>query len=749
MGDGHPSIARVAVDLSTGRLYDYSIPEALRGLIPAGTPVVVPFGRSERRGYVVELRDHTDHPGDLKPVRAAAGREEMIRGSLLKLAQWMAGYYLAPIETAVRTVLPGAVRRAGASFVERLMAAPTEAGRGMDDVSRAMLARRAPRQARALEKLVEAGEMRVSRLETDGADRAALRALERKGYVRIWGGVIERTPREGMELVPTTALDLMPQQRDALEAVKRIMDTRAPPVALLHGVTGSGKTEIYLQAIAHALEQGKGAIVLVPEISLTPQTVERFVRRFGEGVAVLHSGLADGERHDEWHRIRDGRARIVVGARSALFAPVDPLGLIVVDEEHESTYKQDEAPRYHARDVAVMRGHLEPCAVVLGSATPCLESWENARKGKYALIRMPHRVDHREMPEIRVIDLRYQRQGREQKRGLFSTPLVEEIRMRVDRAEQVILFLNRRGYASSIQCPACGEAVQCAHCSIALTYHKREHRLVCHLCGLTRPLPDLCPNPDCRDPSIRMAGAGTERVEETLRKLFPRVEIARMDSDTMTRKSEYRRVLDGFKSGRIQILVGTQMIAKGLHFPNVTLVGVVNADLTLHLPDFRAGERTLQLITQVAGRAGRGEVPGLVIVQSYTPFHPAIQAARRMDYEVFCDQELEFRRTQGFPPFARMVSCLFRGKREDRVCAAARAFEAAAQSPEPPPAGWMVTPAAPAGLARIRDEYRWQVLLRGPRNRYQAMNAAIRSAFQRTARAGVRTSADVDPMAVM
>ncbi|MBP7275244.1 MAG: primosomal protein N' [Kiritimatiellae bacterium] len=746
MGDRHPSVARVAVDLSTGRLFDYAIPDELRGTLPAGTPVVVPFGRAERRGYVVELRDRTEHTGTLKFIKSAAGREEMIRGSLLQLARWMADYYIAPIETAVRTVLPGAVRRAGAAFVERLMAAPTEAGRALDDVARAMLARRAPRQARALERLVERGETLLSRLEAEGADRAALRALEHKGYVRIWGGVMERSPREGMELLPTTALELMPQQRDALEAVKRIMDTRSPPVALLHGVTGSGKTEIYLQAIAHALEQGKGAIVLVPEISLTPQTVERFVRRFGEGVAVLHSGLADGERHDEWHRIRDGRARIVVGARSALFAPVDPLGLIVVDEEHESTYKQDEAPRYHARDVAVMRGHLEPCAVVLGSATPCLESWENARKGKYALIRMPHRVDHREMPEIRVIDLRYQGQGRDQRRGLFAKPLVEEIRMRVERSEQVILFLNRRGYASSIQCPACGEAVPCVQCSIAMTYHKREHRLVCHLCGMTRPLPDRCPNPECRDPSIRMAGAGTERVEETLRKLFPHVEIARMDSDTMTRKSEYRRVLDGFKSGRIRILVGTQMIAKGLHFPNVTLVGVINADLTLHLPDFRAGERTLQLITQVAGRAGRGEVPGLVIVQSFTPFHPAIQAARRMDYEVFCDQELEFRRSQGFPPFARMVSCLFRGKREDRVRATAQAFETAAQSPEPPPGGWHVTPAAPAALARIRDEYRWQVLLRGPRNRYQAMNAAVRSAFERAGQPGVHFSADVDPV---
>lgn len=746
MGDRHPSVARVAVDLSTGRLYDYAIPDDLRGSLPAGTPVVVPFGKSERRGYIVELRDHTDHPGELKPVKAAAGREEMIRGPLLKLAQWMAEYYLAPIETAVRTVLPGAVRKAGAAFVERLMAAPTEAGRAMDEVGRAMLARRAPRQALALDKLLETGEVRINRLEAAGIDRAALRALEHKGYARIWGGVAERSPHEGVELLRTAPLELMPQQRDALDTVKRIMDTRTPPVALLHGVTGSGKTEVYLQAIAHALEQGKGAIVLVPEISLTPQTVERFLRRFGDGVAVLHSGLADGERHDEWHRIRDGRARIVVGARSALFAPVDPLGLIVVDEEHEPSYKQDEAPRYHARDVAVMRGHFDNCAVVLGSATPCLESWENARNGKYALVRMPHRVDHREMPDIRVIDLRYQRQGREQKRGLFSTPLVEEIRMRVERSEQVILFLNRRGYASSIQCPACGEAVQCGHCSIAMTYHKREHRLICHLCGITRALPEICPNPGCKDPSIRMAGAGTERVEETLRKLFPRVEIARMDSDTMTRRSEYRRVLDGFKSGRIQILVGTQMIAKGLHFPNVTLVGVVNADLTLHLPDFRAGERTLQLITQVAGRAGRGEVPGVVIVQSYTPFHPAIQAARRMDFETFCDQELEFRRTQGFPPYARMINCLFRGKDEGCVRAAAKAFEEAVQPPATPPNGWTVTPAAPAGLSRIRDEHRFQVMLRGPRNRYRAMNEAVRNAFQRAARSGVRVSADVDPV---
>ncbi len=440
---------------------------------------------------------------------------------------------------------------------------------------------------------------------------------------------------------------------------------------LLHGVTGSGKTEIYLQALAHALEQGKGGIVLVPEIALTPQTVERFKARFSSGklqtlVAVLHSHLSAGERHDEWHKIRQGRARIVIGARSAIFAPVEPLGLIIVDEEHETSYKQEEVPRYHARDVAIMRGQMENAVVVLGSATPSLESFYNCQRGKFTLLELPERVDDQKMPRVRVVDMR---QGASKEKGnlIFSPQLKEAIHQRLDRGEQTILFLNRRGYSTSLQCPKCGYVCQCPNCSLALTFHRQEQKLACHICGHVEKVPSVCPNEKCKNPAIRFSGTGTQKVEETLAKLFPKARIKRMDADTMKRKDDYRKVLGDFRAGKIDILVGTQMIAKGLHFPNVTLVGIIYADLALHQPDFRAGERTFQLLTQVAGRAGRGDVEGEVFVQAFAPFHPAIQYARRHDFNGFYEQELEFREQLKYPPVSRVALLTLKGRNEEKV----------------------------------------------------------------------------------
>jgi len=429
-----------------------------------------------------------------------------------------------------------------------------------------------------------------------------------------------------------------------------------------------------LQALAHALEQGKGAIVLVPEISLTPQTVERFKARFSSGklqtlVAVLHSHLSAGERHDEWHKIRQGRARIVIGARSAIFAPVEPLGLIIVDEEHETSYKQEEAPRYHARDVAIMRGQMENAVVVLGSATPSLESFYNCKRGKFSLLELPERVDNQKMPHVRVVDMRQAASRVRGKEGtpLFSPQLKEAINQRLDRGEQTILFLNRRGYSTSLQCPKCGYVCNCPNCSLALTFHRQEQKLACHICGHVEKVPLVCPSEKCKNPAIRFSGTGTQRVEETLAKLFPKARIQRMDADTMKRKDDYRKVLGDFRAGKADILVGTQMIAKGLHFPNVTLVGIIYADLALHQPDFRAGERTFQLLTQVAGRAGRGDVEGEVFVQAFAPFHPAIQYARRHDFNGFYDQEIEFREQLKYPPVSRVALLTLKGRNEEKV----------------------------------------------------------------------------------
>jgi primosomal protein N' (replication factor Y) len=516
---------------------------------------------------------------------------------------------------------------------------------------------------------------------------------------------------------------------------------------LLHGVTGSGKTEVYLQAIAHALEQGKGAIVLVPEISLTPQTVERFKARFSAGplqtlVAVLHSHLSAGERHDEWHKIRQGRARIVIGARSAIFAPVEPLGLVIVDEEHEHTYKQEEAPRYHARDVAIMRARMEGATVVLGSATPSLESYYNCLKGKYTLLDLPERADDKKMPIVRVIDMR---QAFRQGKGIpiFSPQLKEAIAQRLDRQEQTILFLNRRGYSTSLQCPKCGYVAGCPNCSISLTYHRLEQKICCHICGYSERAPTLCPNDKCRSAEIRYSGLGTQKVEETLAKLFPLARIKRMDSDSLKRKDDFRRILSDFRSGKIDVLIGTQMIAKGLHFPNVTLVGIVVADLALHMPDFRAGERTFQLLTQVAGRAGRGDIEGEVFVQAYTPFHPAIQCARRHDFQAFYDHEMEFRQQLKYPPLSRIAMLTLKGRNEEKVKFSADHLKREVEKLQFP--GLVVAGPAPAPLLRAETFYRYQIMLRTERMTTLSSQLA-RLTHTLSLPADVGLAVDIDPV---
>ncbi|VGO21808.1 replication restart helicase PriA [Pontiella sulfatireligans] len=565
-----------------------------------------------------------------------------------------------------------------------------------------------PKQKFVVETLQEHGAMTLSELkERSGCSDSPIRTLEKNGLVKIEEETILRDPHMGLELLRTQPFNLMAEQQTALDIINASMDKEKPGTVLLHGVTGSGKTEVYLQAIQHALDKGQGAIVLVPEIALTPQTVDRFRSRFGDCVAVLHSSLSDGERHDEWHRIRNGEAQIAIGARSALFSPIENPGLIVVDEEHEATYKQDESPRYNARDVAVMRGHLENCCVVLGSATPAMESFKNVRDGRYELAEMLLRVDDRSMPLMRIVDMciESEKDGRPQ---IFSTELVEGIYDRLNLREQVILFLNRRGFSSSLQCEKCGYVAECSECSVSMTYHKRAHKLLCHICGAEEKVPNRCP--DCGDPDFKYAGMGTERIEEVLGKLCPNAKVARMDSDTMRKKDSYRKVLDQFRTGKIDILLGTQMIAKGLDFPNVTLVGVLNADMSLHVPDFRAGERTFQLLTQVAGRAGRGEKAGEVIVQAYTPHHPAIQAARSLDYDGFCSQDLEFRKELCYPPYSHLVLLTFKGECEGEVMSVADGFSARLEKILPESVTH--SPPVPAPLARAKGLWRYQIMLR-------------------------------------
>lgn len=702
-----PSIARVIVDLALDKEFDYRIPSDLSGKIVIGSRVEVPFGRGWQCGFVIGLSDTSAYP-DLKSIKRVIGEGSYLADDVLKLARWISNYYACAFESTVRTVLPAPVRKTTAAFRKQKTLAITEAGRAW---LAAADVKKSPKQTAVLQWLVEHGPTAQRDLVTQCViTPAVIKALTEKGAIEAGEENRFRDPFKDHEVMRTAPLTLMPQQQDALSACIEAMDGRgSSSVIVLNGVTGSGKTEVYLQAIAHAVSVGKSAIVLVPEIALTPQTVDRFRGRFGEVVAVLHSDLSEGERHDEWHRIRKGVAKIVVGARSALFAPVPDLGLIVVDEEHEHSYKQDETPRYNARDMAVVRGSISKCAVVLGSATPSLESVLNVRKGKYREVRMPHRIDHRKMPVMRIVDLCL---GREEggKPHVLSDELVEGIRMRLNKSEQTMLFLNRRGFSSQLLCPKCGEAPKCEHCSVTLTYHKATQKLMCHFCGTEYPVPRLCPNPQCRTPDFKYSGIGTQRIEEVVRKIFPHARVHRMDSDTMTRRESYRTVLGDFRSGKIDILIGTQMIAKGLDFPNVTLVGVVLADMSLQVPDFRSAERTFQLLTQVAGRAGRGDISGEVIVQTFSPHHWAIQAARRMDFDTFADQELAFREELEYPPYAHLVCLTCRG--EDATAVERCIGQVGELVKKSLPAAVHAAGPVPSPLAKLKGQYRFQMIFR-------------------------------------
>ena len=708
-------IARVTLDLTLRREFDYSVPTELESTVSVGTRVKVPFSHREVLGVVTALVDSSPHTG-LKPILRIIGQQSLVTPKVLELARWMAEYYCCPVEAALKTVVPEAVRQEEAGWRERLHVHVLPPAGDMPKLT--------PRQKAIWSILEEWRELPLQELIRLGETTAeTVRKLEDKGLVVIAPKRDERDPYALERFTPTQPLTLNPDQDRSLQAISGAMKSAADPgvqdgggVFLLHGVTGSGKTEIYLQAISETLAAGKGAIVLVPEISLTPQTVERFKARFCSGpnptlVAVLHSQLSTGERHDEWHKIRDGRARIVIGARSAVFAPVEPLGLIIVDEEHEHSYKQEEAPRYHARDVAVVRGQRERAVVVLGSATPSLESYFNAIRGKYRLLELPGRVTDTRLPVVRIVDLRLeQRKTKGGASAIFSTPLKEAIRLRLERAEQTMLFLNRRGYSTSLQCDTCGYVAGCPNCSVTLTFHRKAQHLRCHICGHDETVPAQCPQ--CSNPAIRYSGLGTERVEDVLSRLFPQARVTRMDSDTLQRKDDYRRILTDFRTGKIDILVGTQMIAKGLHFPNVTLVGIIHADLGLHVPDFRAGERTFQLLTQVSGRAGRGDVEGEVFVQTFTPFHPAIQFARRHDYLGFYEQEMEFREQLKYPPWSRVALLTVRGRNEEKVKLVAEHLKKTLATRLESWRDIVLAGPAPAPLLKAETFFRYQLMIR-------------------------------------
>ncbi len=694
------------------KMLHYKVPESLRAAVAVGSLVRMPVGRVQRLGVVGVVGPPSDFPLErLKNLSEVVYPFPALTADLLELARWMAVYYSAPLDGVIEGMIPAAVRRGMRAKETRLL----RVARKLPAEEFSALARRAPAQARLYAFLL--GQLRpqprglvLARL---GISAASASGLVERGIV---AEQLQRVEREGYsdalesgELVAAQPHALNDEQAACVAALSGPLAGGKFGVSLLHGVTGSGKTEVYLRAIQDALAAGGGVILLVPEVALTPQTVARLRSRLeaiapGHRCVVWHSHLGEGERLDGWLALASGEVRVVVGARSAVFAPVRDLRLIVVDEEHEPAYKQDESPRYHGRDVAVMRARMCGAQCLLGSATPSLESYANALAGRYRLLRLERRVDSRSLPFFTVVDMRIEVASQRGATAL-SRPLVNAMMARQERGEQTILFINRRGYSSSMQCRACGRVEECAHCSVSMTYHRTDETLRCHLCGEQRAAPVRCSA--CGAPDIRWRGLGTQRVEEAVRRVMPRARIERIDTDTMTKRNRFREILGDFRRGRIDILVGTQMIGKGLDFPNVTLVGLVDADLSMHVPDFRANERTFQLLVQVAGRAGRGDLAGEVVVQSFTPQAESIQFARQADFVGFAASELEVRRQFGYPPGRHLIRHLFRGPNPDKLKFVAEQWSkavAAALGSRVELRG-----PAPAPIEKIRDEYRWQL----------------------------------------
>ncbi|MBB6449349.1 primosomal protein N' (replication factor Y) [Geomicrobium halophilum] len=756
--------AKVIVDVPTGgtdRPFDYYLPEALAENASKGMRVLVPFGQRKLTGFIVDIVSETKLE-KVKSVSELLDLTPVLNNELLRLGEWLATETICFQITAFQSMIPAAMRAKAMKKLSLLskrekLPMNVQALFGQaDEVDWAQV----PADARLLRDIrneAEQGHLTmkyalkdqakhrkvkavvIQRYETPPAtekqkqallfmaeqygegelvaiqilmkqaaiSRSVVNTLIKNDYLQEKEIVIDRNPytdaeEDGNEEKATLTSD----QTDVLAKVKKnITQSQATPM-LLHGVTGSGKTEIYLQAIDQLMEAGKEAIVLVPEISLTPQMVERFKKRFGANVAVLHSALSVGERFDEWKKIQEKRVQVAVGARSAVFAPFTNLGLIVIDEEHESSYKQEEYPRYHAREVALWRSRYHDCPVVLGSATPSMESYARAAKGVYELLSLPERVNQKPLPDIELVDMRLEM--REGNRSVFSTSLLEKLRDRLKKGEQSVLFLNRRGFSTFVMCRNCGYVGMCPHCEISLTYHQRDGQLKCHYCGHEERLYERCPS--CESAHIRYFGTGTQRVEEELQQLLPEARIIRMDNDTTRKKGAHERLLKNFGAGEADILLGTQMIAKGLDFPNITLAGILAADTLLHLPDFRAQERTFQLLTQVSGRAGRDEKAGEVVIQTYNPEHYAIQLAQSHDYLSFFKKELGQRKQAGYPPYYYLTLITFAhpnyatamkaGEHAGRVLRSNLGEDAIVLGPTPSP------------IARIKDRYRCQCMVK-------------------------------------
>lgn len=718
-------VVEIVVPVAVNKTFHYLVPEDMRGLVFAGSRVKVPFGSRQLIGTIVGFPSSS--AVRLKPILEVV--DDPIPADLLNLAKWMSDYYIYPLGQTIETMIP------------RLAAWPGRMKKYVRLAPGAEEARpKGAKQAEIMRILSLSKEVEMGTLAA--VSRSGLKSLKDAGLIEVFErestGDIDDRVCEGQDTPPI----LMPEQAEAVKRISEAVRAGCFETFLLHGVTGSGKTEVYLGIISSIVGSGKGAIVLVPEIALTPQLLGRFRRRFGSRVAVLHSGLTNRERAEEYRRIRNGDADVVVGARSAVFAPLERLAVIIVDEEHDNSYKQEEGLRYHGRDVAVMRAKFAGAVCVLGSATPSIETFYNAKSGRYVHLMISRRIDDRPMPEVSIVDIKNL-----QRQGIYSPQLVDAIRSRLERREQTLLLLNRRGFSAVLICSDCGAAPRCPSCSVTLTYHKADKRLKCHYCDFSDQPPDKCPS--CGGIGLKPLGVGTQRIEEEASALFPGARIARMDSDILKGKKAYENVLTRMEKGDVDILLGTQMVAKGHDFPAVTLVGVVDADIGLNLPDFRSAEKTFQLITQAAGRAGRGGMPGKVIIQTMNPGHYAMRRSISHDYEGFYEEEISFRSQLGYPPYRRMVKIEVKSAQEKTALDAAKTardiIRAAITGKEVSVLG-----PAPAPIARLRGKYRFHViLLSRSREAIRRLASEARAVVEDKYGRRCQVILDVDPVNLM
>ncbi len=732
-------IAEVILDDALDKTLDYRIPERLLGQALTGTRVKIPVRGGLRQGTIVSLKE-TSPFTKLQTITELLTTQARITDELFQLAKWISSYYCTPLRKVLQTILPSSVR-GKAKVKEQLFIKPNVSQTALSELCSELRSSK-PTQALVLDTLLHApkGILLSKLLETANVTLSPIQTLIKKKILLSQKVQVDRSLFTDEEYFPTKPKRLNEEQKSTLEAILESLNANRFEVRLIHGVTGSGKTEVYLQAIDHALKLKKGVLFLVPEIALTGQMIERLKGRFQEKIAILHHRLSQGERYDAWHHIQSGKACIAIGARSVIFSPIQNLGLIIVDEEHESSYKQsDEAPAYHARDVAVMRGKFKNATVLLGSATPSVESYYNAQKGKYRLSILKNRADKAELPHVTIVDMKVEN-AKNKGFTLFSDPLLKAIQKRIEIGEQVILFLNRRGYHTAQMCSSCGHALQCPHCDTNLTFHLGDNVLACHLCDYRlNPPPRECPS--CKvEGSLKFKGAGTEMVERALHAILPDIRTLRLDADTTRHKGSHELLFKSFRAGKADVLIGTQMIAKGLHFPQVTLVGVLNADGSLQIPDFRASETVFQLLTQVAGRSGRGTLSGEVIIQTHLPDHNVIELAKEQNYEEFYAQEIAIRELFRYPPFTHLVKLTFRGKNANVVQAQAASLRNRLIQQLPPE--FEILPVAPCGHAKIKDDFRFQFIIKAEKM------GQLLSLLQKEERRAedLRLSVDIDPL---